>query len=91
MHTGMLWFDDTQSTLTAKIQRAADYYFKKYGRKPEICLVHPNMLKDQKLELTGITIRPYRPVLPGHLWIGIEEKPTNPHNEKEGNHVSNGI
>jgi hypothetical protein len=21
-----------------------------------------------------ITVRPYRPVLPGHLWIGIEEK-----------------
>jgi hypothetical protein len=25
--------------------------------------------------LTGkVTVRPYRPVLPGHLWIGIEEK-----------------
>jgi len=20
-----------------------------------------------------ITVRPYRPVLPGHLWIGVEE------------------
>jgi hypothetical protein len=22
----------------------------------------------------GVTVRPYRPVLPGHLWIGIEDK-----------------
>lgn len=79
MTTGMLWFDDSGATLAAKIQKAADYYEKKYGRRPELCLVHPNMLKDVKLEeIQGITVRPYRPVLPGHLWIGIEEKPTEP-------------
>lgn len=77
MTTGMLWFDNSSATLSAKIQRAADYYKNKYGRAPELCLVHPNMLKDQKLdELTGITVRPYRPVLPGHIWIGFEDKPT---------------
>ena len=60
-----------------KIKKAADYYQKKYGRAPEMCLVHPAMLKDQEVDqLTGITVRPYRPVLPGHLWLGIEEKPT---------------
>jgi len=21
-----------------------------------------------------VTVRPYRPVLPGHLWIGVEDK-----------------
>lgn len=77
MTTGMLWFDNSNSTLAAKIQRAADYYKKKYGRMPELCLVHPNMLTGQKLDvLLNITVRPYRPVLPGHIWIGIEEKPT---------------
>ena len=75
MSTGMLWFDNSADTLTAKICKAADYYHKKYGRRPELCLVHPNMLKDQKLEIEGITVRPYRPVLPGHLWVGIEEQP----------------
>ena len=74
MHTGMLWFDDSQSTLTAKIQKAMEYYHKKYGRAPDLCLVHPNMLKDTKLEEDGITVRPYRPVLPGHIWIGVEDK-----------------
>jgi len=74
MHTGMLWFDDSQTTLTLKIQKAMEYYHKKYGRVPDLCLVHPNMLKDTKLAEDGITVRPYRPVLPGHIWIGVEDK-----------------
>jgi hypothetical protein len=74
MHTGMLWFDDSQTTLTLKIQKAMEYYHKKYGRVPDLCLVHPNMLKDIKLTEDGITVRPYRPVLPGHIWIGVEDK-----------------
>jgi len=74
MHTGMLWFDDSQITLNMKIQNATEYYRKKYGRIPDLCLVHPNMLKDTKLEDDGITVRPYRPVLPGHIWIGVEDK-----------------
>jgi len=76
MHTGMLWFDNSQATLNVKIQKAVDYYHKKYGRIPDLCLVHPSMLeKDQsKLEVNKLIVRPYRPVLPGHIWIGIEDK-----------------
>ena len=89
MNTGMLWFDnDPKTALTAKIERAVDYYRHKYGRDPNLCLIHPTMLptmdeKDKPAtgkaagpvnNASGIKIRPYRPVLPGHLWIGIEEK-----------------
>jgi len=74
MHTGMLWFDDSQTALDVKIQKAADYYHKKYGRIPNLCLIHPNMLGDEKFKEEKITVRPYRPVLPGHLWIGNEDK-----------------
>jgi hypothetical protein len=76
MHTGMLWFDNSQAALNTKIQKAVDYYHKKYGRIPDLCLVHPSMLeKNQKqLEINKLTVRPYRPVLPGHIWIGIEDK-----------------
>lgn len=74
MHTGMLWFDDTQSTLDTKIKKAVEYYKKKYGRAPDLCLVHPNMLKDTVLESEKVTVRAYRPVLPGHIWVGVEDK-----------------
>lgn len=73
MHTGMLWFDNSQISLDIKIQKAVAYYHKKYGRIPDLCLVHPSMLKDAELDDKKITIRPYRPVLPGHIWIGLED------------------
>ena len=76
MHTGMLWFDNSQTALTIKIQKAVDYYNKKYGRSPDLCLVHPSMLEtnQRQLEINKLTVRSYRPVLPGHIWIGIEDK-----------------
>jgi len=72
----MLWFDNSQTALTVKIQKAVDYYNKKYGRNPDLCLVHPSMLdpNQRQLEINKLTVRPYRPVLPGHIWIGIEDK-----------------
>jgi len=73
MHTGMLWFDDSQTTLNVKIKKAVDYYHKKYGRTPDLCLVHPSMLKDTVVE-EKVTVRAYRPVLPGHIWVGVEDK-----------------
>lgn len=83
MNTGVLWFDNSQTALTVKIQKAADYFFKKYGRQPTLCLVHPSMMeaKQRQLEFHKITIRPYRPVLPGHIWIGIEEKQEECHDK----------
>ena len=69
----MLWFDNSKSTLEAKIAKAAEYYTKKYGIKPNTCLVHPSMMdKDARVE--GVEVRPYRPVLPGHIWVGIEDE-----------------
>jgi hypothetical protein len=76
----MMWFDnDPKTTLEAKIQQAADYYRQKYGRTPDLCLVNPGMLDkacpDPDARQAGkILIRPFRSVLPGHLWIGIDEK-----------------
>jgi hypothetical protein len=77
MHTGMLWFNNSKTPTGAKIAEAAAYYEKKYGRKPTLALIHPSMWDDGKPEtfsLGTITVRPYRPVLPGHIWIGIADE-----------------
>jgi hypothetical protein len=80
MNTGMMWFDnDPKTTLDVKIQHAADYYRQKYGRTPDLCLVNPGMLdkthpEPDPRQAGRILIRPFRSVLPGHLWIGIDEK-----------------
>jgi len=81
----MLWFDNSQTALNIKIQKAVDYYHKKYGHTPDLCLVHPSMLEKSEAEVetpalgagarvNKLTVRPYRPVLPGHIWIGIADK-----------------
>jgi hypothetical protein len=75
MKTGMLWFDnDPKADLPTKISRAAAYYQHKYGRHPDLCFVHPNMLGGISLRAhEDIEVRPNRAVLPNHLWIGIHE------------------
>jgi hypothetical protein len=75
MHTGLLWFDNSTTPFSKKIEKVADYYQKKYGLQPNLVLVHPSMLEgNTHLSLVdGIAVRPYRPILPGHIWIGIDE------------------
>ena len=75
MHTGMLWFDNSQIPLCEKIKKAMAYYLGKYGRNPDLALVHPSLLEGGKqTDVDGMPVKPYRPVLPGHIWIGIEDK-----------------
>ena len=79
MKTGMLWFDNSKASLEVKIKKAAEYYEKKHGCKPDLVLIHPSMLGDRALngmnfESDGLVVRTYRPVLPGHIWLGIEDK-----------------
>lgn len=79
MNVGMLWFDNDKIPLVAKVERAAEYYQRKYGLTPDLCLVHPSMLQETPTEVVEgrfgrVTVRPYRAILPGHLWIGVEEQ-----------------
>ena len=74
MHTGMLWFDNSKRSTKEKIQEAVNYYVKKYGIMPDLCWMNPKSLDKDIPQIDGLSIRPYRPVLPGHIWIGIEDK-----------------
>ena len=54
MNIGMLWFDnDPKVNLDTKIERAAIYYAKKYGKNPTLCFVHPSMLANTALANTA--------------------------------------
>lgn len=82
MHTGLMWFDnDPRTPLEAKVRKASVYYKQKFGRLPNLCLVSPAMFTQDQADTLAdqgqqITVRAYRPVLPGHLWIGVEEQKT---------------
>jgi hypothetical protein len=73
MNTGRLYFDNSKIPLAKKIAARIADFEKRYGRKPNLCLVHPSLMEWQQFP-EGITVRPYRPVLPGHVWIGIEDE-----------------
>jgi hypothetical protein len=86
MNVGMLWFDnDSKADLVVKIERASAYYQKKYGKRPNLCFVHPSMAPaegpaPQKaeagddpaiLKAGNVEVRTTRAVRPNHLWIGL--------------------
>ena len=74
MQAGMMWFDNDKSTsLPAKVNKAAAYYRKKYGRSPNLCMVNPKMIGEKDQFDAKITVRPYQPIVSGHLWIGIDD------------------
>ena len=76
MENGMMWFDDSEKALAIKVEEAALYHERKFGRWPNVCLVHPSMVTGEGLVVRGIAVRTARYVLPGHLWVWIET-PTN--------------
>jgi hypothetical protein len=92
MNIGMLWFDnDQKKELTVKVERAAQYYRNKYGKKPTLCYVHPSMLpeagdanhaddnpdEEAGLVTAGVEVRTNQSVLPNHFWIGSNGKSKN--------------
>jgi hypothetical protein len=74
MNIGMLWYDnDPKVTLNIKVQRAADYYQSKYGKAPDRCFVHPDMIPvGERPVISGLVVVASKQVLRNHLWIGFE-------------------
>ena len=73
MEIGMLWFDDSPIALNDRVKRAAEYYREKYGRKPNLCLVHPGMLMTDEGLVNSVVIRKAKGIMPDHFWIGVDE------------------
>src|SRR3972149_7422035 len=76
MQIGMLWLDsDRHADVALRIERAAQYYRAKYGRQPNLCLVHPRTAGDQPpRQVSGLEVRTSRSILPDHFWLGVEER-----------------
>jgi len=73
MDIGLLWFDnDPRSDLETKVSCAAAYYRKKYGQEPNLCFVHPSMLKEEKIETGRVSLQSSTSMIPYHFWLGIK-------------------
>jgi hypothetical protein len=82
MKIGMLWYDgDSTRDMDEKVELAAAYYRTKYGRKPNLCMVHPETVGETELSPNGkIEVRMNPAVLLDHFWVGIK---TDESGEKE--------
>lgn len=74
MEPGMLWFDESKSTLEDKVKKAAAYFKKKYSKDATVCLVHASMMPEGQTapNVEGITVKPWKAVVPSHLFLGVE-------------------
>ena len=78
MRVGLLWFDDDPKKETSlKIKGAAERYFEKFGRWPNVCYVSPATLslsqdpaEIEGIHLDGLRLLSSPLVLPDHFWIG---------------------
>ena len=82
METGLLWYDgDPKRPLEDKVGQAAERYRQKYGRWPNTCYVHPQVVSDQgtgglrlacpvKSAKSSIRILPAPNILVHHFWVG---------------------
>jgi hypothetical protein len=73
MKIGMLWFDNSQAPLPEKVERACDYYKKKYGTVPDWCHVHPTT-EGAPVKVNGIDVQTNHWIRPNHLWMGVKDE-----------------
>ena len=74
MNVGMMWFDnDPKKELRIKIESAAAYFKKKYGRVPDLCLINPAMMPAGVIDSGNIRVKSFKSILPDHLWIGVDD------------------
>lgn len=73
MSTGMLWFDnDPKLDLLTKIQRATEYYQRKYGQKPDLCYINPAAAGEKIPKAAGMDVQVNQMILPNHFWLGVK-------------------
>ena len=82
MQTGLLWYDgDPKRPLEDKVGRAAERYRQKFGRWPDTCYVHPQVVGGESgdgLRLacqarspkSTIRVLPAPNILVHHFWLG---------------------
>jgi len=74
MQVGLLWYDDDPSRdLAQKVGQAARRYRQKFGRRPNICYVHPSLVDGKVRRVDGVRVAPLPSILQHHFWVGEEE------------------
>ena len=70
MKQGMLWYDNLAGkNFDERIEQAVNYFTQKYGKKPEQCFVHPEMINGENGKGLTVKVVADEKVLHNHIWI----------------------
>ncbi len=69
----MLWYNGSNESLGTKVKKAVEFYEAKYGRAPDAVDVCPQEIDKDFVRPAGLVVRPNVLVVPGHLFVGMEE------------------
>ena len=67
----MLWFDNSETLLQDKIEKACMVFYKKYKTKPTRCQVNPANY-DKDAHVGGVKIEAVETMQANHLLIGVK-------------------
>lgn len=67
----MMW--QSARPLAERVVKAASYYERKYGRKPNMAMAHPRWLSAERLIIHGVQVMGDRYILDSCLWIGVAD------------------
>lgn len=73
----MLWEShDPKQSLEQKVCQAGEYFYKKYNKTPDTCLVHPSTLSEKEVDVECsfgiIRVLPHPAITPFHYWVGLD-------------------
>jgi len=85
MRVGLLWFDDDpKKEVSRKAKEAAERYWEKFGRRPNLCYVSLGTLPIEGLHLDSLRLLPSPLVLPDHFWVGESHQSKEKAPQSEG-------
>lgn len=70
MREGMLWYiNDPKGELKTTVEKAVEFFQKKYGRVPLVCYVHPTALESEFVAKDAVKVLPNEMVIKNHIWL----------------------
>jgi hypothetical protein len=78
MIEGMMWYDnDPKLDISTRIQRAVAYYLRKFGKQPDICMVHPITIEKEWTKVENVFVYKANYIQPNNFWLGQREDKQN--------------
>lgn len=75
IQSGLMWYDNSvRSTFAQKLTEAAEAYQHKFGKRANVCYVHPSDLPERAVAPEELLVEAELTILPHHFFLGVTGK-----------------